>query len=290
MPITGLASDSELVERLDLQRSSYEGPTGVVGVLHDACNRRGMPSASLWAAVPHYVAAVPNPKAALALLRRLEGLVGVAFEASGLEEESESFEQQVSNAVSANPEIQDLVQRLEQQQAEQLELGEDIPSGEALAKDFERFLRQRGEEPGAPWRRTEAEEPPSGGQRAVSSRRSSGCISRAALIGSRSISAMPASPSSVPAITRASRTGSSLPSASSAASKAPRSAAQRARRLAQLGPARGLEPELELGHIEVAAGLDRLDQPLDEFVGQPLACPQPAGPPRPCPRSRRGRR
>jgi hypothetical protein len=83
-------------------------------------------------AVPHYVAAVPNPKAALALLRRLEGLVGVAFEASGLEEESESFEQQVSNAVSANPEIQDLVQRLEQQQAEQIELGEDLPSGEAL--------------------------------------------------------------------------------------------------------------------------------------------------------------
>jgi proteasome assembly chaperone (PAC2) family protein len=145
VPITGLASDSELVERLDLQRSSYEGPTGVVGVLHDACNRRGMPSASLWAAVPHYVAAVPNPKAALALLRRLEGLVGVAFEASGLEEESESFEQQVSNAVSANPEIQDLVQRLEQQQAEQLEIAEDLPSREALAKDFERYLRQSDE-------------------------------------------------------------------------------------------------------------------------------------------------
>ena len=148
VPITGLASDPELVERLDLERSSYEGPTGVVGVLHDACNRRGMPSASLWAAVPHYVAAVPNPKAALALLRRLEGLVGVAVEASELEEESESFEDQVSNAVSANPEIQDLVQRLESEQAEQLEVGEDIPSGESLAEDFERFLRQRGGEGG----------------------------------------------------------------------------------------------------------------------------------------------
>jgi proteasome assembly chaperone (PAC2) family protein len=151
VPITGLASDSELVDRLDLQRSSYEGPTGVVGVLHDACNRRGIPSASLWAAVPHYVAAVPNPKAALALLRRLEGLVGVAVDATGLEEESESFEQQVSNAVSANPEIQDLVQRLEREQAEQLELGDDLPSGEALAQDFERFLRQRGgSDPGDP--------------------------------------------------------------------------------------------------------------------------------------------
>ena len=147
VPITGLASDSELVERLDLQRSSYEGPTGVVGVLHDACNRRGMPSASLWAAVPHYVAAVPNPKAALALLRRLEGLTGVAVEASSLEAESESFERQVSNAVSANPEIQDLVQRLESEQAEQLELADDLPSGEALAQDFTRFLRQQGDDP-----------------------------------------------------------------------------------------------------------------------------------------------
>src|SRR5581483_12451104 len=77
VPITGLASDPELVERLGLSRSSYEGPTGIVGVLHDACRQRGLTSASLWAAVPHYVAAVPNPKAALALLRRLEGLTGV---------------------------------------------------------------------------------------------------------------------------------------------------------------------------------------------------------------------
>ncbi|MGZ5331702.1 MAG: PAC2 family protein [Solirubrobacterales bacterium] len=150
VPITGLASDAELVDRLDLERSTYEGPTGVVGVLHDACNRRGMPSASLWAAVPHYVAAVPNPKAALALLRRLEGLTGIAIEASALEEESESFERQVSNAVAANPEIQELVERLEREAAEQLELGEDLPSGESLARDFERYLRQQGGGPGGP--------------------------------------------------------------------------------------------------------------------------------------------
>jgi proteasome assembly chaperone (PAC2) family protein len=149
VPITGLASDAELVERLDLERSTYEGPTGVVGVLHDACNRRGMPSASLWAAVPHYVAAVPNPKAALALLRRFEGLAGIAIEASALEEESESFERQVSNAVAANPEIQELVERLEREASEQAEMGEDIPSGEALARDFERYLRQQGGGPGA---------------------------------------------------------------------------------------------------------------------------------------------
>jgi proteasome assembly chaperone (PAC2) family protein len=147
VPITGLASDPAMVERLGLQRSNYEGPTGVVGVLHDACNRRGIPSASLWAAVPHYVAAVPNPKAALALLRRLESLVGVAVEASELEDETGSFERQVSNAVAANPEIEELVQRLEREQAEQLSIGDEIPSGEALARQFERYLRQQGPGP-----------------------------------------------------------------------------------------------------------------------------------------------
>jgi len=144
VPITGLASDEELIEELDLARSSYEGPTGVVGVLHDACKRRGIPSASLWAAVPHYVAAVPNPKAALALLRRLEGLVGVAVEASDLEEESTNYESQVSRAVAANPEIEELVQRLEEEQADRLDIVEDLPSAEALARDFERYLRQQG--------------------------------------------------------------------------------------------------------------------------------------------------
>jgi predicted ATP-grasp superfamily ATP-dependent carboligase len=145
VPITGLASDEDLVDELGLQRSNYEGPTGIVGVLHDSCNKRGISSASLWAAIPHYVAAVPNPKAALALLRRLEGLVGVALEASGLEEETESYENQVTTAVEQNPEIAEMVERLEAEQAEAFgEDGEDVPSGESLARDFERFLRQQG--------------------------------------------------------------------------------------------------------------------------------------------------
>ncbi|HEX2435867.1 MAG TPA: PAC2 family protein [Solirubrobacterales bacterium] len=144
IPITGLASDPELVEQLGLSRSNYEGPTGIVGVLHDACQRRELASASLWAAVPHYVAAVPNPKAALALLRRVESLTGVAIEASELEEAAERFDDQIDRAVAANPEIEELVQRLEQEQAESIELGEAV-SGEALASEFQRFLRQRGE-------------------------------------------------------------------------------------------------------------------------------------------------
>ena len=146
VPITGLASDAELVESLGLSRSNYEGPTGIVGVLHDGCRRRGLRSASLWAAVPHYVAAVPNPKAALALLRRLEGLTGIVIEGSELEEASERFDSQVDRAVAANPEIEELVQRLEEEQADAVELGEDVPSGDTIASDFQRFLRQRSDE------------------------------------------------------------------------------------------------------------------------------------------------
>ncbi|HEY8465863.1 MAG TPA: PAC2 family protein [Solirubrobacterales bacterium] len=149
VPVTGLASDESLVQRLGMQRSTYEGPTGIVGVLHEECRQRGIPAASLWAAIPHYVAAVPNPKAALALLRRLEGLTGVAIEASELEDAMERFERQIDRAVAANPEIEELVRRLEAEQAdeEDLPFGQDVPSGDAIAREFQRYLRQRADEP-----------------------------------------------------------------------------------------------------------------------------------------------
>jgi proteasome assembly chaperone (PAC2) family protein len=145
VPITGLASDPQLVAELGLDRSTYEGPTGIVGVLHDEFRRRGISSASLWAAIPHYVAAVPNPKAALALIRRLEGLTKVVVEASELEDAVGRFEEQVNRAVSANPEIEELVTRLEAEQAdEDAAIGPgDMPSGDSIAQDFQRFLRQR---------------------------------------------------------------------------------------------------------------------------------------------------
>ena len=147
VPITGLASDAQLVEELDLQRSSYEGPTGIVGIVHDCCRSIGMTSASLWAAVPHYVAAVPNPKAALALLRRLEGLTGIAVDAAELEEETASYEEQIGRAVAANPEIAELVERIEAEQAEQLgDNGGDLPSADTIAREFQHFLQQRRRE------------------------------------------------------------------------------------------------------------------------------------------------
>jgi proteasome assembly chaperone (PAC2) family protein len=146
VPITGLASSAELVEELELERSNYEGPTGIVGVVHDLCRQNGIDSASLWAAVPHYVAAVPNPKAALALLRRLEGLTGIAVEASELEEETTDYEEQIGRAVAANPEIEELVTRIEAEQADLLDDEGELPNADTLAREFQRFLRQRGDE------------------------------------------------------------------------------------------------------------------------------------------------
>jgi predicted ATP-grasp superfamily ATP-dependent carboligase len=143
--ITGLSSDAELTERHGLPGASYQGPTGITGVLHAACAEAGIPSASLWASVPHYVAAAPNPKAALALVRRLEGIVGVSVDAGELETATADYERQVSLAVQSDPEVQSFVERLERAAAEEEPEGEpDVPSGDALARDFQRFLKQRG--------------------------------------------------------------------------------------------------------------------------------------------------
>src|SRR5919198_302613 len=150
VPINGLSSDEGLVERLDLRPTNYEGPTGIVGVLQAACQDAGMPTASLWASVPHYVAAAPNPKAALALVRKLEALLGVAVDASELETASMEYERQVSLAVQSDPDVQAFVERLEQaaeeDDADQLPDPRNLPSGDVLAREFQRFLRQRGPE------------------------------------------------------------------------------------------------------------------------------------------------
>ena len=145
--VTGLASDPVLVSRLGLAPSSYEGPTGIVGTLHSACQRAGLPSASLWAAVPHYIAATPNPKAALALVRKLEGLVGVAVDGSDLESAAGDYDRQVNLAVQSDPDVQAFVERLEQASSEGGGGDVELPSGEVIARDLQRFLRQRGDGP-----------------------------------------------------------------------------------------------------------------------------------------------
>jgi predicted ATP-grasp superfamily ATP-dependent carboligase len=145
--MSGHATDPALMERLGMQGSTYEGPTGIVGVLHAACAQAGLPSASLWAGVPHYVAAAANPKAALALVRRVEGLIGVSVDVSELESAAADYERQVGLAVQSDPDIQAFVERLEQASEGNEEVApEDVPSGDAIAREFQRFLRQRGRE------------------------------------------------------------------------------------------------------------------------------------------------
>jgi proteasome assembly chaperone (PAC2) family protein len=144
-PVTGSATDSELVEQLGLSASRYEGPTGIVGVLHDACRQSGIQSASLWAAVPHYVSLTPSPRGALALCERLGGLIGVDIDADELEEAAQSYEEQVSEAVASDEETAAYVDELERR-SDQLEETTDLPSGDALAAELTRYLRQRDEE------------------------------------------------------------------------------------------------------------------------------------------------
>ena len=147
IPMTGICSDADLVERLGFQQSTYEGPTGMVGVLHHAFTEAGLPSVSLWASVPHYVAAAPNPKAALALIRSFEGVAGVAVDASELEHSAEEYQRQVDAAVATDPDVKSFVERLEQTLDEVSDDlapdPEQLPSADSIARDFQRFLRQK---------------------------------------------------------------------------------------------------------------------------------------------------
>jgi predicted ATP-grasp superfamily ATP-dependent carboligase len=145
-PVTGSASDPELVERLGLQASRYEGPTGIVGVLHDGCRSAGIPSVSLWAAVPHYVSLTPSPRAALALCDRLADLLGAEIDTAELAQSVESYVDQVSEAVAADSDTAAYVEELEQR-ADTIDAS-DLPSGDALAAELTRYLREREAENG----------------------------------------------------------------------------------------------------------------------------------------------
>ncbi len=148
-PVTGAASDPALVESLGLQHSRYEGPTGIVGVLQDACRREGLAAASLWAAVPHYVSLAPSPRAARALCDRLGQLLGVPIDTTELAEAEESYAEQVTEAVSTDEETAAYVAELERRTDElDLEEHEDLPSGDSLAAELTQFLRERDAENG----------------------------------------------------------------------------------------------------------------------------------------------
>jgi proteasome assembly chaperone (PAC2) family protein len=140
-PVTGAATDARLVEELGLTTSRYEGPTGIVGVLHDACQKASLQSASLWAAVPHYASLAPSPRAALALCRRLAELISADLDLSELTTADETYVRQVSEAVAADEETEACVRELERR-ADQLEAEAKLPSGDTLAAELTRFLRE----------------------------------------------------------------------------------------------------------------------------------------------------
>lgn len=144
-PVSAAASEPALVEELGVEPSRYEGPTGIVGVLLDACREAGLPSVSLWAAVPHYVSLAPSPRAALALCRRLGELIGADIELAELEQAAEEYNEQVTEAVASDAETAAYVDELERR-VDLMEAAEDLPSGESLAAELTRFLRERDEE------------------------------------------------------------------------------------------------------------------------------------------------
>jgi proteasome assembly chaperone (PAC2) family protein len=144
-PVTGAATDPRLVEELGLQLSRYEGPTGIVGVLHDACRTAELRSVSLWSAVPHYVSLAPSPRAAKALCVRLSDLLDVEIDTTDLDEAEREYAAQVSEAVASDPDTQAYVEELEHRAdtIESFSEGGELPSGESLAAELTRFLRDR---------------------------------------------------------------------------------------------------------------------------------------------------
>lgn len=147
--ITGTAMNQNLIRRLGLRRSRYEGPTGIVGVLHDALSSVGRESASLWAAVPHYLAVSPNPKAALALVTKATELLDVRVQVGDLERATAAYEERVSDVVASDNEIQAYVRMLEQRAdetvAEEAIDPSRLPSADTLGAEVERYLRERDE-------------------------------------------------------------------------------------------------------------------------------------------------
>ena len=143
VPVTGTVSDPDLGERLGLEQSRYEGPTGITGVFQDACTGADMPSLSLWAAVPHYVAQPPCPKATLALLGRLEDLLEIPVPVEDLVEEARAWERGVDELAREDPEVAEYVKALEEQRDTS-----DLPeaTGDAIAREFERYLKRRQRE------------------------------------------------------------------------------------------------------------------------------------------------
>ena len=139
VPVSATAGDAHLAEELGLGQSDYEGPTGILGVLADECDKAGLPAVTMWASVPHYVAEPPDPKATLALLARLEEVLNTALDSGDLLQRSETWMEQVDELVSADPDIARYIAALEERRDEE----PPAPTGESIAAEFERYLNRR---------------------------------------------------------------------------------------------------------------------------------------------------
>ncbi|PFG16705.1 putative ATP-grasp superfamily ATP-dependent carboligase [Propionicimonas paludicola] len=137
VPINGTAGTKQLADELGLDLSDYEGPTGIIGVLAAECDGIGIPVVSLWASVPHYVAEPPNPKATLALLAQVEDILNLPIDFGDLGEQADEWVNQVNELVSDDPDITSYITALEERR------DEAAPNGEAIAAEFERYLRRR---------------------------------------------------------------------------------------------------------------------------------------------------
>ena len=142
VPVTAAASDPDLAARLHVEAVDYKGPTGIVGVLQQACTAQGIPAVSLWAAVPHYVAQPPSPKATLALLHGVEDTLDISLPLADLPDEARAWERGVDELAEQDSEVADYVRTLEEAKD-----ATDLPeaSGDAIAREFERYLRRRGD-------------------------------------------------------------------------------------------------------------------------------------------------
>lgn len=141
-PVTGSATDAALLAPLGLEPSRYEGPTGIVGVLQQACATAELPAISVWAQVPHYVSQPPNPKATLALVHHLEDVLDVRIGLGELAEQAAEWQQAVDEAASGDEDMAEYVHSLEEREGEPQPRP---PSGEELAKAFEKYLRRPGD-------------------------------------------------------------------------------------------------------------------------------------------------
>jgi proteasome assembly chaperone (PAC2) family protein len=145
--LSGSASDPELAARLGLRPTRYEGPTGIVGTLNTLCREQGVPTASLWANVPHYISGIENPKATLALVRRVLAMLNATADLADLEEGARQFEQNLKEIIAQNAKISAYVAKLESRDAEEepppAERGSDLPPASELVAEIEQFLRQQ---------------------------------------------------------------------------------------------------------------------------------------------------